>query len=316
MMRRSGWCVVLLGLVATARGGEDWPRDLVAWTANPANPVFAGTGLERGWDRLIRERGWILVEDGVYHLWYTGYNDARSPNRNLGYAVSVDGVSWIKWPSNPVHASSWVEDVCVVKRGDTYFMFAEGEKDVAHLLTSTDRVHWQERGPLDIRLKDGTPIPPGPRGTPAVFVKDGTWHLYYERGDRGVWLATTRDPLIGPWVNVRDEPVLAMGPGQYDQHAVAFDQVFERDGVYYAYYHANAHDPWQKDWTTNLARSTDLVRWEKYPHNPLIARNSSSSVLVAPPGGGRPRLYTMHPEARLFETAAPPSATPPAPISP
>jgi len=36
------------------------------------NPVFKGGGPGQ-WDEQIRERGWILKEDGVYHLWYTGY---------------------------------------------------------------------------------------------------------------------------------------------------------------------------------------------------------------------------------------------------
>ena len=278
---------------------DDFLKELVAWKPLAGNPVFQGTGLERGWDRKIRERGWILVEDGIYHLWYTGYNDDRSPNRNLGYAISVDGLSWVRWPSNPIVTTSWVEDVCVVKQGGVYQMFAEGEHDIAHLLTSTDRVNWKELGPLDIRKGDGTPIPPGPRGTPAVFVEGGTWYLFYERGDMGVWLATSKDHKV--WTNVQDEPVLAMGPDAYDKYAVAFNQVFKLDGVYYAYYHANAHNPWKKDWTTNLARSKDLVHWEKYPGNPLVGNDSSSSVLV--PVGGRYRLYTMHPEVRVFESA-------------
>ena len=293
-----------VGFTSASASAGDFPSDLVDWTPRPNNPVFTGSGLERGWDRKIRERGWIMVEDGVYHLWYTGYNDARSPNRSLGYALSVDGMTWIKYPSNPIVDSSWVEDVCVVKQGDTYLMFAEGERDVAHLLTSTDRVHWRERGPLDIRLKSGELIPPGPRGTPAVFTKSGVWNLFYERGDRGVYLATTRDPFVGPWINVQDEPVLAMGPDDYDKYAVAFNQVFERDGVYYAYYHANSHNPWQKDWTTNIARSNDLIHWEKYSKNPLIRNDSSSSVLIYPPGSTSPRLYTMHPEVRVFESSA------------
>ena len=97
------------------------------------------------------------------------------------------------------------------------------------------------------------------------------------------------------------DPVIAMGPDPYDRYAVAVDQVIKRDGVYYAYYHANAHNPWQKDWTTNIARSRDLIHWEKYPGNPLIGGDSSSSVLVE--AGGRARLYTMHPEVRAFEPA-------------
>ena len=297
-MRRTAWLVFLLGFATTAKT-DDFPKDLVSWKPIAGNPVLAGTGLERGWDRKIRERGWILVENGVYHLWYTGYNDDRSPNRNLGYAVSIDGLNWIRWPNNPIVSTTWVEDVCVVKHEGVYSMFAEGEKDVAHRLTSTDRVTWTEQGPLDIRKVDGSPIPPGPRGTPAVFVEGDTWYLFYERGDRGVWLATSKDQKV--WTNVQDEPVMAMGPDAYDQYAVAFDQVFKRDGVYYAIYHANAHNPWKKDWTTNIARSKDLVHWEKYPGNPLIGNDSSSGMLV--PVGGRVRLYTMHPEIRAFEPA-------------
>ena len=180
-------------------------------------------------------------------------------------------------------------------------MFAEGRQDVAHLLTSTDRVTWTEQGPLDIRKVDGSPIAAGPYGTPTAYFEDGTWYLFYERGDRGVWLATSKDHKV--WTHAQDEPVLAMGPDAYDKFAVAFDQVFKLDGVYYAYYHANAHNPWKKDWTTNLARSTDLVHWEKYPGNPLIGNDSSSSVLVR--AGGKARLYTMHPEVRAFEPAGP-----------
>jgi hypothetical protein len=78
---------------------------------------------------------------------------------------------------------------------------------------------------------------------------------------------------------------------------VAVNQVVKRDGVYYAFYHANAHRPW-KDWTTNVARSRDLVHWEKYPGNPIVANNSSSGILVEGPRGAR--LYTMHPEVRVF----------------
>jgi hypothetical protein len=291
--------VLLLGLSALLgmAPAEDFPKELVSWEPVARNPVFQGTGLDRGWDRKIRERGWILFEDGIYHLWYTGYNDDRSPNRNLGYAISIDGLSWIRWPSNPIVTTSWVEDVCVVKRDGTYFMFAEGAKDVAHLLTSTDRINWTEQGPLDIRKVDGSPIPPGPYGTPTVFIEGETWYLFYERGDRGVWLATSKDHKV--WTHVQDEPVLTMGPDAYDRFAVAFDQVFQRDGVYYAYYHANAHNPWKKDWTANLARSKDLIHWEKYPGNPLIGNDSSSGMVVDV--GGRLRLYTMHPEIRAFE---------------
>ncbi len=177
-------------------------------------------------------------------------------------------MTWIRYPANPIVTSSWVEDVCVVKQGDTYYMIAEGERDIAHLLTSTDRVTWLERGPLDIRLKSGEPIPPGPRGTPAVFVRDGVWHLFYERGDRGVWLATTRDPVVGPWVNVQDEPVLAMGPDAYDSSPWRSTRCSSATACIMPTTTPTATTPGRRTGRPTSRGRRDLVHWEKYAGQP------------------------------------------------
>jgi hypothetical protein len=296
--------LLLLALVIGQAPDADFPRAIVSWVPEPANPVFQGAGGD-AWDRNIRERGWIMFEDGTYHLWYTGYNLDRSPTHFLGHATSTDGIHWTRDPANPLFKDSWVEDMCVVRDGDTYSMFAEGKGDIAHLLTSNDRVHWTERGPLDIRKTDGSAISAGPRGTPAVLVEKGVWYLFYERGDQGVWLASSKDRKV--WTNVRDEPVLKMGPEPYDRTAVAVNQVVKRDGVYYAFYHANAERPW-KDWTTCVARSRDLIQWEKYRGNPIIAQNCSSAILVDGPRGSH--LYTMHPAVRIYDQPSARAAAP------
>jgi hypothetical protein len=300
------WILVILSLAlgqashaATARGDEA-PWSFVAWKPVAENPVFTGTGAQT-WDRKIRERGYILVgDDGTFHLWYTGYDQDRPVTMSLGHATSRDGTHWSRDPNNPIFSGSWVEDMCVVKQNGSFQMFAEGKNDIAHRLSSTDGLHWTDQGSLDIRKTDGTPIPPGPYGTPAAWFENGVWYLFYERGDQGVWLATSRD--LKTWTNLTDDPVIARGPDSYDAAAVALNQIVKRDGYYYAFYHANAERPW-KDWTTDLARSKDLVHWEKYPGNPIIKNNCSSAVLVTTPKGDR--LYTMHPEVKEFEPVLP-----------
>ena len=97
---------------------------------------------------------------------------------------------------------------------------------------------------------------------------------------------------------MQDEPVLAMGSEAYDRYAVAMNQVVKRGAYYYTFYHANAHKPW-KDWSSCVARSKDLVHWEKYPGNPIVGDNCSSPILVATPAGDR--LYTMHPDVKAFQ---------------
>jgi sucrose-6-phosphate hydrolase SacC (GH32 family) len=274
---------------------EQFPKELVDFVPYQGNPVFAGTGQDT-WDRKIRERGYILREGDRYHLWYTGYNPDRSGTMHLGYATSPDGLKWTRYRDNPLCDQSWVEDMCVVKHGQTYYMFAEGRNDIAHMLTSEDRVHWQEHGSLDIRYTTGKPLSPGPYGTPTVWIEGPKWFLFYERGDRGIWAATSTDHKV--WANVQDDPVIRTGPESYDRSAVALNQIIKYQGRYYAYYHANADPQWRGNWTTNVAASTDLVHWIKYPKNPIIRTDNSSGILVH--DGRQYRLYTMHPDVRVY----------------
>ena len=270
-----------------------FPSELVNFKEYPGNPIFTGTNVDT-WDKQIRERGFILKEGPNYHVWFTGYSPA-SPTKFLGYATSKDGIHWERFSKETIHPGQWVEDMCVVKSGKTYYMFAEGEGDIAHMLVSTDRVHWQEKGNLDIRKVDGSPIRKGAYGTPTVIQAKGIWHLFYERDDLGIWLATSKD--LKTWTNVQDEPVIKMGPDAFDLFAVAMNQVIHYKGLYYGYYHASAFKDWH-EWSTNIAVSSDLIHWKKYERNPIIGNNQSSGIVLKDGKGFR--LYTMHRKVNLY----------------
>lgn len=294
------WAVLLswLWVVPSLLAAEPvFPPELVQWTSASQNPVFTAGG-EGTWDVAIRERGFLLREDDGYHMWYTGYDGTREGLKMLGYATSPDGIHWQRHPGNPVYRAHWVEDMMVVRQGNTYYMFAEGKDDQSHLLTSRDRIHWTRQGPLDIRLTTGKPIEPGPYGTPVGWYEEGTWYLFYERRDLGVWLATSCDMQV--WRNVQDDPVMRPGPEKYDRDLIAMNQILKYRGRYYATYHGTASEPKPNLWAPALATSTDLIHWTKYPGNPLqpIEANRSSNILV--PEGDRFRMYTMHGRVELF----------------
>lgn len=296
--------MLLLGITAcnkssvtaleSAGDSTAYPEELVSFVPYENNPVFTGTG-EDTWDRNIRERGFILKEEDGYHMWYTGYDgNQKDPVMSLGYARSTDGFEWIRHAGNPIFTESWVEDMIVLKRGDLYYMFAEGRNDIAHLLTSTDKINWTDQGSLDVRLANGQPLTPGPYGTPSVYVEDDVWHLFYERNDEGIWHATSKD--LKQWRNVQDEPVIRKGPESYDKFGVAMNHIVKYGSYYYAYYHGTPTEDWSV-WNTDVARSKDLMSWEKYPGNPILEDNKSSAILVQ--DGQRYRLYTMHDEVQL-----------------
>lgn len=273
--------------------GDAFPPELVDFVPHERNPVFISRGTGH-WDARIRERGWILREGGLYRMWYTGYQPRGV--MKLGYATSPDGLQWTRYESNPIYDDHWIEDMMVVKHGDTYYMFAEGLRDRAQLLSSPDGIRWTRHGKLDIRQPDGRPIPDVAFGTPTAWFSEGTWYLLYERnGDEAIWLATSPDLKI--WTNVQDDPVMRPGPGYYDKKYVAVNQMIEYQGRYYIYYHGLGET--NGNWTTSIATSTDLIRWAKYPQNPLVPveSNKSSGILIH--DGERFRLYTMHDQVRV-----------------
>jgi len=275
-----------------ADSSQPFPSLLVDFKPMPDNPIFMGSGDDQ-WDEHIRERGFILKEDSFYKMWYTGYKSG-SESLHLGYATSPDGIAWTRYKDNPIFTESWTEDMMVLKVDDTYHMFAEGKGDIAHRLSSKDGIHWNDHGPLDVRQVNGKPLKEGPYGTPTVWHENDLWYLFYERGDLGIWLATSTD--LQTWTNVQDPPVIEMGPTEYDLYGLAVNQIIKYKGWYYAYFHGTPVEDWST-WTTNIAASRDLIHWTKYQNNPLLSDNKSSGIVV--PDGDAFRLYTMHEQVAL-----------------
>jgi predicted GH43/DUF377 family glycosyl hydrolase len=290
-------CALLVLHAAAATGEEPSPSvrtppPLTArWEPESTNPIFTPAGPD-AWDAAIRERGWILREPEGWRMWYTGYDGTRDGLRQLGLATSADGMIWTRHPGNPIYSAHWVEDMQVVAHAGRYLMFAEGSGDRAHLLTSADGVTWERAGPLEVRLRSGEPIPDGPYGTPTAYFEGGTWHLFYERRDAGIWLATSAD--LTTFTNVQDEPVLVPGPAAYDRAMIALNQILKSGDMYVALYHGAGEDAMPRLWCTCVATSRDLRHWSKHPANPLrpIGENKSSGILVDDGQGWR--LYTMH----------------------
>jgi predicted GH43/DUF377 family glycosyl hydrolase len=293
------WIVVILSACKGPDNKQaEFAKEMTEFEPYKNNPVF-GAGDSTAWDKKIRERGFILREDGIFKMWYTGYtNEGDTAVKYLGYATSKDGIKWDRYAGNPIFKDKWTEDMCVVKADNKYYMYAEGKKDVAHYLVSNDGIHWEEQGDLIILKTNGDTIP-GPYGTPTAYVEDGKWYLFYERNDEAIWLATSTDHRT--WKNVQDDPVIKPGPEKFDLGAVAADQVVKFKGKYYLFYHANADPGWMSQtgpWSSDVAISNDLVHWTKYPANPIVEGDHSSPVTVF--DGTHFRLYTIHPDVHLY----------------
>ena len=130
--------------------GYAWSLDGVNWTKHPDNPVLT-TGGWGSWDDVVIQDAEVLIIEGVYHIWYTGFpewpeEDGGIPGMSqIGHAYSEDGVHWTKDTNNPVVPNgapgTWDAAVtmapAVIWDGDTLRMWYTG-------IDTVDLPEWPE----------------------------------------------------------------------------------------------------------------------------------------------------------------------------
>jgi sucrose-6-phosphate hydrolase SacC (GH32 family) len=134
--------------VATSSDGVHWRKRGTAIA--PGKP---GT-----WDSWSVGRPSVLIENGVFRMWYDGRKDlpsgapdAKAPKsdrsqRYVGYATSRDGIQWEKQGSEPVYDHD-AGGVHVLRTGDHLSMLVEGRSGT-EAATSVDGIEWKSLGLL------------------------------------------------------------------------------------------------------------------------------------------------------------------------
>ncbi|MBI4583301.1 MAG: PKD domain-containing protein [Planctomycetes bacterium] len=106
---------------STWRIGLAASTDGINWTKHPGNPVLRPGGSENSISVLKPQ----VLFDGstsTFEMWYT---IRRGDIREIGYATSLDGVTWVKYPGNPlvfVFGGSTTLSGPVIREGSTYHM--------------------------------------------------------------------------------------------------------------------------------------------------------------------------------------------------
>jgi predicted GH43/DUF377 family glycosyl hydrolase len=172
---------------ATSPDGKTWKR-------RSAQPVLAP---EAPWEKVALMCPHVLWDEAArqFRMWYSG-GENFEPNA-IGYATSPDGLTWTKWPANPIFAadpqSAWerhkVTACQVVRQGGWHVMFYIGFRDEDHaqigLARSRDGLtQWQ-------RLPANPIIRPTAGGwdadacyKPFAILDGSRWLLWYN-GRRG-----------------------------------------------------------------------------------------------------------------------------------
>lgn len=144
--------------------GHATSPDGKAWTRTGAKPVLAP---EAPWEKVAVMCPDVMWDDAarVYRMWYSG-GEQYEPDA-IGYATSPDGLNWTKAKANPVFRADpkqeWekhkVTACQVVRRGQWYYLFYIGFRDVDHaqigVARSRDGVTGWERHPANPIIRPG-----------------------------------------------------------------------------------------------------------------------------------------------------------------
>jgi predicted GH43/DUF377 family glycosyl hydrolase len=193
-------------------------KDGVSWKKFPRNPVLIGS--PDTWDASGEHAPFVMKDGDLYKMWYEG-SDGNV--RQLGYATSRNGITWRKYPGNPVlqagpeHYDQFVAGHGTVLYEDGLYKLwyhAIGDLDgigdldatIAYA-TSQDGIHWNKQGPVLIGAPDSWDT--GLWG-PSVLKVNGVYWMWYSAGGPvypiSIGAATSPDGI--EWTRVGDAPVI------------------------------------------------------------------------------------------------------------
>jgi outer membrane protein assembly factor BamB/predicted GH43/DUF377 family glycosyl hydrolase len=204
-------------------------KDGVHWSEPPR--IVLGPRKETGWEADIN-RPVVLKRGGVYHLWYSGFNNKGSA---IGYATSADGVVWQRRSGQPVLAPDkpW-EKNCLMcphvlwdEAAGLFKMWYSGgernEPDAIGYATSPDGLRWTKHAANPIFTPDRRSDWEKHKVTGGQVEQRGGWYLMFYIGFRDeptaqIGLARSKDGVTN-WQRHPANPIIRPGQDQWDHDA-------------------------------------------------------------------------------------------------
>lgn len=190
--------------------------DGTSWTRYGTNPVL-NVG-PSGWDTFQVSRPSVLFNGSSYCMWYSGDN-----GNSIGFATSIDGISWTKYSGNPVFSSG--RYASVMFDGSIYKMWYEGYDYTIKYATSLDGISWTDYSSNPVLTHglsgswDGMYV-----STPSVIF-DGSQYIMEYTGYKDSMLSRTIGLAYSPdgthWSKEPNNPIINVGTsGAWDDTLV------------------------------------------------------------------------------------------------
>ncbi len=258
--------------------GDDWRANCRAWRHSDKSPVIPAAG--DTWKKVWTANPDVIEFEGRKLLYYRGHGTMRGAEEathdRIGLA-EILGVTRDDIDIRDVNDGVPIVDVGGAGSYDDqhaldpaaaaycgsvllYYSAVGSEEDSVGLAISHDGVNFRKFG----KVLTGR--------APDVVVKDGLLHMLFQKhiddDHYEVFLAKSLDGV--KWEMVQDAPVLDPGEaGQWDSFDICTARLCVADDAFYMLYAGSDHVCDVPD-HFGLARSTDLLNWERHPGNPIF----------------------------------------------
>lgn len=278
------------------------------------HPVL-GYGEPGEWDDAVVWNPAVVKDGDTLRMWFTGHNESiwtESTTGNIGYAWSVDGYTWHKFPENPVLRAEleWeggkLYGSAVIKDGDTLKMWYGAEwtrSSTGYVISPAKSIGYTQS--VDGKTWIRHPEPVLEHGSESAWDSDfivphtvikekNEFKMWYWAGKPGfpfeeslpqIGLATSSDgihwakyddPLTTESLYAYSDPVLPVGSSSaWDAHRVIDPIVLPTDSGYEMWYSGGNFDT-DIPQEIGYATSEDGIHWTRDPENPVIPDYSFS----------------------------------------
>ena len=253
------------------------------WVKYESNPILS-PGSAGNWDSNVVGSCSVMKDGDDYKMWYRGQDSSLTSR--IGYATSVDGVTWTKHgivlePTPGSWDSAYISAPFVMKDDGVYRMWYCGATDIGGIARkigyaeSTDGISWIKH-PNFVLEGDASEWDAYSLGNHPVIKEDGTFKMWYGAenaygGIDHIGYATSADGIN--WTKYAGNPVFLAGSANWNSDAVVPGTLMKKDNTYMMWFFGQQGS----EINIGYATSEDGIVWNEYGENPVLEIDPASS---------------------------------------